>query len=451
MTRFQSLRLFRAVPVLLTAAWLAPCALAADQPATAKKAEARPQALPDSWMEQLEWRSIGPANMSGRITALAVNESDPCMWWAASASGGLLKTVNNGVTFEHQFDDQATVSIGDVAVSQSDPRIVWVGTGESNPRNSVSWGNGVYKSTDGGDTWTHMGLDRSYQIGRIAIHPHDPNIVYVGALGRLWGPNEERGLYKTTDGGEHWQKILHVDENTGVVDVNLMPGAACTLLVATYERRRDGFDTNDPAIKWGPGSGIWRSEDGGDSFQRVTDGLPSVSLGRIDLEYWRKDPNVVYALVESSRIGEEPENAPYIGIRGEDADVGARLTEITEEGPAQKAGLQKGDIVVSLEGETVQSYQDLISKVRRHLAGDTVKVEVSRERKSVELEVTFTRRPDAEEDRVRWAPRHKPGSRSSARGPRKRSFPGISRPRRRRRGDAAGNGRPALSCCRAQA
>ena len=198
--------------------------------------------LPDEWMDHFKWRSIGPANMSGRISALSVYEKDSRIWYAASASGGLLKTVNNGVNFEHQFDDQSTVSIGDVKVSQSDPDIVWVGTGEANPRNSVSWGDGVYKSTDGGKTWKNMGLKESFQIGRIAIHPKDPDIVYVGALGRLWGPNEQRGLFKTTDGGENWEKIHYIDENTGVIDVQMHPEDPDTLLVATYERMRDGFD-----------------------------------------------------------------------------------------------------------------------------------------------------------------------------------------------------------------
>ncbi len=150
--------------------------------------------LNDQQTELIKWRSIGPANMGGRITSLAIYEEDPCIWWASSASGGLLKTTNNGVTFEHQFDDQSTVSIGDVQVAQSDPNIVWVGTGEANPRNSVSWGDGVYKSTDGGETWKNMGLRKIFQTGRIAIHPENPDIVYVGALGRLWGPSEDRGL-----------------------------------------------------------------------------------------------------------------------------------------------------------------------------------------------------------------------------------------------------------------
>jgi len=357
-----------------------------------------PPLLSDDWMSKMEWRSIGPANMSGRIVALSVYEADPTIWWAATASGGLLKTTNDGRTFEHQFDREATVSIGDVEVAPSDPNIVWVGTGEANPRNSVSYGNGVYKSIDGGATWTHKGLDATFQTGRIEIHPENPDIVYVGSLGRLYGPNEDRGLYKTTDGGDTWKKILYVDEKTGVMDVNLRPGAPDTLLVATFERERDEFDTNDPAKKWGPGSALWLTEDGGDSWTRITDGLPTCDIGRIDVDYWKKDPNVVFAVIDSSKIGKEPENAPYIGIRGEDADVGARLTEITEGGPAEEAELKAGDIVVKVGDETVQSYNDFIAKVRRHVAGETVAIEVSRDRKSVSTDITFATRPENQED-----------------------------------------------------
>ncbi len=259
--------------------------------------------------------------MSGRITALAVYEKDPNTWWVASASGGLVKTVNNGVTFEHQFDREATVSIGDVQVAPSDPNIVWVGTGEANPRNSVSWGDGVYKSTDGGKTWKNMGLKQTFQIGRMAIHPADPNIVYVGALGRLWGPNDDRGLYKTTDGGETWAKVLYVDDKTGVIDVQMDLKNPDTLLVATYERQRDGFDGNDPATKFGPGSGVYLTKDGGQSFQRVTKGLPDGNLGRIGISIYRKDPRQIYLVLEAEKIGQVPENAGYAGIRGEDADA----------------------------------------------------------------------------------------------------------------------------------
>src|SRR5271166_5269135 len=221
--------------------------------ATIRAAAPQEESLPADWIKALTWRCIGPANMGGRITALSVCEADPTTYWVATASGGLLKTVNNGVTFEHQFDREATVSIGDVCVAPSDKNVVWVGTGEANPRNSVSYGDGVYKSTDGGKTWKNMGLKKSFQIGRDVIHPKDPNIVYVGALGRLYGPNEERGLFKTTDGGTTWQKVHFVDDRTGVIDLAMHPADPETLLVAMWERQRDGFDSHrgEPAVEDG--------------------------------------------------------------------------------------------------------------------------------------------------------------------------------------------------------
>src|SRR5213078_4741091 len=183
-----------------------------------------------------------PATMGGRITAISVYEADPSTYWVATASGGLLKTINNGITFEHQFDRESTVSVGDVCVAPSDRNIVWVGTGENNPRNSVSYGDGVYKSTDGGKSWKNMGLGKTFQTGRIAVHPKNPDIVYVGALGRLYGPHPERGLFKTIDGGKTWEKILYLNDRTGVIDIAMHPGDPDTLLVAMWERRRDGFD-----------------------------------------------------------------------------------------------------------------------------------------------------------------------------------------------------------------
>src|SRR3954468_16317655 len=218
-----------AVKALLAGVLLAAAPLSAQE--GAKKAEATP-ALPESWSKAFQWRCIGPANMGGRITAISVFEKDPSTWWVATASGGLLKTVNSGVTFEHQFDKEATVSIGAVAVAPSDANIVWVGTGEANPRNSVSYGDGVYKSTDGGKTWKNMGLKKTYQIGGLLVHPKDPNIVYVGALGRLYGPSEDRGIYKTTDGGQTWHKVFYVDDRTGVIDLVMHPSDPETLIAA---------------------------------------------------------------------------------------------------------------------------------------------------------------------------------------------------------------------------
>ncbi len=372
-------------------------AAAPAEDAAPAKETAMESSLPASWGEAISWRSIGPANMGGRITSIAVYEADPSIWWVSSASGGLLKTTNNGVTFEHQFDDQATVSIGDVAVAQSDPNIVWVGTGESNPRNSVSWGNGVYKSTDGGDTWKHMGLEESYQTGQVAIHPTNPEIVYVGALGRLWGPNEERGVFKTTDGGETWEKVFFLDDRTGVIEIKMQPGNPDTLLACAYERKRDGQDTNDPAVKFGEQSGIYKTTDGGKSWRRITRGLPSVQMGRIGIDWYRKESNVVYAMVETEKIGQEPENAPYAGLTGEDADVGARLTAVVDDGPTAKAGLEVGDIVVSVDDAIVHSYGDLQAAIRRHVAGETATLVVSRNRETVQVELALAKRPEPEE------------------------------------------------------
>ena len=395
----------------------APAPAKSTEAAAATPAEAEvavEPTLPESWADTFKWRCAGPANMGGRIVDLAVSTDDPNLWWVATASGGLLKTTNNGTTFTHQFDSENTVSIGDIAVAPSNSEIVWVGTGESNPRNSVSWGDGVYKSVDGGKTWKHMGLKDTFQIGRIRIHPENPDIVYIGALGRLWGDNEERGLFKTTDGGATWEKILYVDDKTGVIDVAMHPGDPQTLLVATYERQRDVYDSNDPSKKMGPGSAIYKTDDGGQTFRKVTQGLPSCQFGRIGLDWYQKDSSVVYAVIESERVGKEPENAPYFGISGEDVDVGARLTEIVEDGPAAAAGLEVGDIVLSVEDTTIHSYAELMRTVRHYLADDTVKMEISRDRKSINVELTFSLKPGVKEDE------EKAGAATERRGQRSR-------------------------------
>src|SRR5262245_44617939 len=312
-------------------------------------------ALPASWSKLFAWRSIGPANMGGRITALAVYEADPCCYWVATASGGLVKTVNNGSTFEHQFDKEATVSIGAVAVAPSNKDIVWAGAGEANPRNSVSYGDGVYKSTDGGKTWKNMGLKKSYQIGKIVIHPTTPDSVYVGALGRLYGPGGERGMFKTTDGGKSWEQVLKVDNATGVLEVIMHPTNPEMLIAATWERQRDEFDSFLGNAKkpegtdiYGPskvhasGTNIYKSIDGGKNWKVLTHGLPKAKMGRIGLDWYRKNPNVVFAIIDTEKAGTGlPPTQAYLGIVTSPAPEGLKITDVTADSPAAKAGVLK--------------------------------------------------------------------------------------------------------------
>ncbi len=244
-------------------------------------------------------RNIGPAVMSGRIVDLAVVELDPTVFYVASATGGLWKTTNNAVTFTPLFQDQSVHSIGAVAVHQVDTGLVWIGTGERANRQSSSWGDGVYRSRDGGESWENVGLNDSHHIGRIALHPTDPGIVYVAAMGHLWGPNQERGLYKSTDGGESWVRVLFVDEDTGVVDVALDPGNPEIVYAASYQRRRSPFGFHGG----GPGSSLWKSEDGGRNWTKLTNsglenGLPTGEIGRIGISVYRSDPRIVYVSVE---------------------------------------------------------------------------------------------------------------------------------------------------------
>jgi photosystem II stability/assembly factor-like uncharacterized protein len=236
--------------------------------------------------------------MGGRITGIAVYEPHPSIFYVASASGGLFKTENNGTTFSPVFEREGTVSLGAVAVSDKDPNIVWVGTGEGSSRNSVSWGDGVYKSLDGGKSWKHMGLVETMQIGKIVIDPKDPNVVYVAALGRLWGYNQERGLYKTTDGGKTWNKILYIDDHTGAIDIAMDPTDHRRLIVALWERLRKPWDFSSG----GPSSGLFKTDDAGRSFHHLWKGLPTYShFGRIGISYFRKNPKVVIATIEYKR------------------------------------------------------------------------------------------------------------------------------------------------------
>jgi len=246
-------------------------------------------------LDALHFRQIGPASMSGRISDLAVYEANPAIFYVGSAHGGVWKTTNKGTTFEAQFQGQGLMSIGDVTVSQSNPDLIWVGTGEANNRQSTSWGDGVYKSLDGGKTWTNMGLRSSKHINRILIDPRDNNTVLVAAVGSLWGPGGERGVYKTTDAGKTWKQVLKVDDDTGANELVMDPTNNKIVYASTYQRRRTVCCMNGG----GPGSGIWKSTDGGDAWTRLKgNGLPDGPLGRIALDVSRKRPNILYASIE---------------------------------------------------------------------------------------------------------------------------------------------------------
>ncbi|HEX7778765.1 MAG TPA: hypothetical protein VF424_05980, partial [Vicinamibacterales bacterium] len=261
-----------------------------------------PAAMPIATeFEGLHFRSIGPATMSGRISDLAVYEANPAIYYVGTAHGGIWKTVNNGALFEAQFQDiestkgSGLISIGDVTVSQKDPNLVWAGTGESNNRQTTSWGDGVYKSTDGGKTWQNMGLRQSYHINRIVIDPEDNNIVFVAATGALFGPGGDRGVYKSTDGGKTWKQTLKVDDDTGANDLVMADTDRRIMYASTYQRRRSQCCMNGG----GPGSGIWKSTDHGDTWTRLTNGMPPGSLGRIGLDVYKRSANILYALIEA--------------------------------------------------------------------------------------------------------------------------------------------------------
>jgi len=251
--------------------------------------------------DALPARCLGPGNMGGRVVDLAVVEARPATLYVATASGGLWKTTNSGTTWTPVFERAATVSLGAVAVAPSNPDLVWVGTGEANPRNSVAWGDGVYKSADGGKTWQHMGLDDTQHIGRVVIHPTNPDIVYVAALGHVWGPNRERGLYKTTDGGRSWRQIKFLDADTGFIDLVMDPGDPQTLYAAAYRVRRDAFSGGNPAEQFGPSAGLYKTSDGGATWRRLSNGLPDRPIGRCGLAVARKDPRLLYAVIQTDK------------------------------------------------------------------------------------------------------------------------------------------------------
>ncbi len=297
--------------------------MAAKKPSRAKADSTEPSNSPtrqltEADLKRLPWRSVGPAIMGGRISDMAFAPGDTKTFYLAYATGGVWKTKNRGTTFSPIFDKEETAAIGSIAVCDAPAdwsgwdkdtkkpdriekgkgKIIWVGTGEGNGRNSSSWGNGVYRSTDSGTTWKHCGLAETHDIPRLAVHPNDADTCYVAGLGRLWGRNKERGVYKTTDGGLSWELVLHLDENTGCCDICLDQKNPDTIFAAMYDRLRSPFSFHSG----GPKGGIFKSTDGGKTWKQLSKGLPK-QTGRIGLDVFPGDSSKLIAVVEATEEG----------------------------------------------------------------------------------------------------------------------------------------------------
>ena len=271
-------------------------------------------------LAQMPWKQLGPIQSGGRVVDIAVNPRRTQEYWLASASGGVWHTTNGGLSFEQQLQNAYSISVGDIAVAPSDPRVLYVGTGEANNQRSSYWGDGVYRSDDAGETWRWIGLEGTDHIGRIVVHPEDPNTAYVAALGALYSANERRGLYKTTDGGKTWDRVLYVSEDVGVVDVVMHPQRPDVLFAASYERRRRAWNFEEG----GPGSRIHRSTDAGATWEVLDNGLPDGALGRIGLDCFLRDGDVLYAAIENLNPRSRPRRratAPS-GDEGPERDEG---------------------------------------------------------------------------------------------------------------------------------
>ncbi len=358
---------FATLPVFLGACRTAehtPTAPLRAEPAAAGSASAgprEPRALRADDLLGLPWRSVGPANMGGRVAALAIEPGNAKTFYVGFGTGGLWKTTNAGTTFAPIFDEEATASIGSIAVVDApsnwrgwkdEPpaddantsadkkrdddkkgrgKIVWVGTGEGNGRNSSSWGRGVYRSTDNGGTFTQVGLADAHDIPALAVDPRDPDVCYAAALGHLWGPNDERGVYKTTDGGKTWASVLKIDADTGACDVVLDPKNPSTVYAAMYMRRRTAYSFTSGGVH----GGIYRSDDAGGSWKKLASGLPA-QTGRIGLDVFAQDSKIVYAVVESDlggRLSDAFEDKSRSGGLFRSEDRGDSWTRVNQYAP----------------------------------------------------------------------------------------------------------------------
>ena len=292
----------RIATAVALAALLVPGAAFAAQAETSSKKETEAAASKEKnpWQAGtfagLSLRNIGPAVTSGRVGEIAIHPEEPSVWYVAVSSGGVWKTENAGTTFTPVFDSQSSYSIGTVTIDPSNPNVVWVGSGENNSQRSVSYGDGVYKSTDGGASWKNVGLPASRHIGKIVVHPDDSDVVWVAARGPLWGPGGDRGVYKTTDGGATWKRVLEISEHTGVSDLAIDPRDPDVIYAAAYQRRRHVWTL----LNGGPESAVYKTTDGGESWHKLSNGLPGGDVGRIGLAVSPADPDVVYAIVEAA-------------------------------------------------------------------------------------------------------------------------------------------------------
>jgi photosystem II stability/assembly factor-like uncharacterized protein len=321
--------------------------LAAALPVAALTPSAAAAADDKGPLGNLEFRAIGPVNMSGRVADVEGIPGNPRVVYVGSASGGVWKTEDAGLTFKPIFDEQPVASIGDIGIAPSNPQVIYVGSGESNVRNSVSSGNGVYKTTDGGKSWAHVGLADTRHVSRVLVHPQDPDLVYVGALGHAFGPNAERGVFRSRDGGASWQKVLYLDERHGVADMDLSPANPNLLFAALWHFDRKPWTHTSGSAE----GGVWRSVDGGATWTKLTKGLPKL-MGRIGVKVAPSDPDVVYVIAESNE-----------GTLFRSDDGGDSFRKVTDKVEIVSRGLYYTDLRVHpTNPEVVFAVASLLSK-----------------------------------------------------------------------------------------